>query len=286
MLLAFLQPNNKINWVLSKNFDILWLFYLTLSWSRSWWEGFGLPSFHSKQFGGCNISGVSPDLDRLFVWTQGRSTDRDVFKQALKEFVYLVTLRAKYGLKTHSFSLLMRGFLSRQTATSWLSRWSVKIASHSWGPQRAPPLSGQILYPHLYKVQMGMYCKSSRLNSFVTKETSVEILPPAVRRDTEPLPAILPLTEGWRNGQRRQTVSPQCSCPIEKGFHGECGSHGPAGGKWSPGTVWPLSGTLPRPILCVLKNPANGKKKKTSFPFDCARATHVSAFNISTVCLY
>lgn len=104
-----------------------------------------------------------------------------------------------------------------------------------------------------------MYCKSSRLNSFVTKETSVQILPPAVRRDTEPLLAILPLTEGWRNGRRRQTVSPQCLCPIENGFHGECGGHGPVGGKWPPTTVWPLSGTLQRrrssKIPAMKKNP-------------------------------
>lgn len=211
------------------------------------------------------------------------SSDRDIFKQTLKEFVYLVTLTAKCGLKTSSFSALIWGFLSGQAATSWLSRWSVKIASHSWGPQRAPLLSGQILYPHLYKVQMGMYCKSSRLNSFVTKETSVEILPPAVRRDTEPLLAILPLTEGWRNGRRRQTVSPQCLCPIGNGFHGECGGHGPVGGKWSPTAVWPLSGTLQRQILCVLKNPGN--EKKTSFPFHCARATCVGAFNIYSLSL-
>lgn len=39
------------------------------------------------------------------------------------------------------------------------------------GAPHDSPLSSQILYPHLYKVQMGMYCKSSRLNSFVTKET-------------------------------------------------------------------------------------------------------------------
>lgn len=94
-------------------------------------------------------------------------------------------------------------------------------------------LSSQILYPHLYKVQMGMYCKSSRLNSFVTKETSVEILLSAVHGDTEPYFTILPLTGVWRNRWRRPTMSPECLCPIENGFHVECGSNGPRATKRS-----------------------------------------------------
>lgn len=89
------------------------------------------------------------------------------------------------------------------------------------------PLSSQILYLHLYKVQMGMYCKSSRLNSFVTRETSVQILLTAVHRDAEPRFTIQPLTEVWRNRWRLPTVSPECLCPIENGFHVECGSNGP-----------------------------------------------------------
>lgn len=87
-------------------------------------------------------------------------------------------------------------------------------------------LSSQLLCLHLYKVQMGMYYKSSRLNSFVTKETSVEILLPGVQRDTEPHLTILPLTEVWRNRWRLPTMSPECSCPIENDFHVECGSNG------------------------------------------------------------
>lgn len=95
-------------------------------------------------------------------------------------------------------------------------------------------LSSQILYFHLCKVQMGMYCKSSRLNSFVTKETSVEILLQAAHRDTEPYFTILPLTELLRNRWRRPTMSPECLCPIENGFYVECGSNGPGATKGLP----------------------------------------------------
>lgn len=87
-------------------------------------------------------------------------------------------------------------------------------------------LSSQLLCLHLYKVQMGMYYKSSRLNSFVTKETSVEILLPVVQRDTELYFTILPLTEVWRNRWRLPTMSPECLCPIANGFPVECGSNG------------------------------------------------------------
>lgn len=195
--------------------------------------------------------------------------------------MYLVTLTSECGPKTSSFSALIWGFLSSQAATSWLSRWSVKIASHSWGPQRAPLLSGQILYPHLYKVQMGMYCKSSGLNSFVTKETSVEILPPAVRRDTEPLLAILLLTEGWSN---RRTVSPQCLCPIETAFMVNVAATG----------LWVANGLPPQfdhlvgrcsGGFCVSSKIPAMKKETPSFPFHCARATYVSAFNIHSLSL-
>lgn len=289
MLLAFQQPNTKTSWVsatvLSKNFDILWLFYLTLSWSQSWWEKSKVLVFHLSI---ANSFVAATSREYFQIWSiclfelkdDLLPLDRDVFKQALKEFVYLVTLTSKCGLKTSSFSALIWGFLSRQAATSRLSRWSVKIASHSWGPQRAPLLSGQILYPHLYKVQMGMYCKSSRLNSFVTKETSVEILPPAVRRDTEPLLAILLLTEGWRNGR---TVSPQCLCPIENGFHGECGGHG----LWVANSLLPqfdhLVGRCSGGFCVSSKIPA--MKKNPSFPVHCACATYVSAFNIYSLSL-
>lgn len=90
-----------------------------------------------------------------------------------------------------------------------------------------------------YKVQMGMYCKSSRLNSFVTKGASVEILFSAVHRDPDPYFTILPLTEVWRNRWRLPPMSPECLCPIENGFHVECGSNGP----------WATKG-LPFPTLC------------------------------------
>lgn len=100
-----------------------------------------------------------------------------------------------------------------------------KLLHIAWATSDSP-LSRQILYLHLYKVQMGMYCKSSRLNSFVTKETSVEILLRAVHRDTEPYFAILPLTEVRRNRWGLPTMSPECLCPIESGFHVECGSNG------------------------------------------------------------
>lgn len=126
-----------------------------------------------------------------------------------------------------------------------------------------------------------MYCKSSRLNSFVTKETSVEILPPAVRRDTEPLLAILPLTEGGTDGR-----CPLIACVQSKtAFMVNVAATG----------LWVANGLLPRfdhlvgrcgggGGFCVSsKIPA--MKKKKSFPFYCARATYVSAFDIYSLSL-
>lgn len=96
------------------------------------------------------------------------------------------------------------------------------------------PLSSQILYFHPHKVQMGMYYKSSRLNSFVTKETSVEGLHQGVHRDTEPFFTNLPLTVQWRYRWRLPTMSPERLCPIENGFHVESSSNEPRAMKDPP----------------------------------------------------
>ena len=78
-----------------------------------------------------------------------------------------------------------------------------------------------------------MYCKSSRLNSFVTKETSVR--DPALGRPEGHgsfARTVLPSTELRRNGWRRPAMSPERWCPIETGLFVQSEEDGPeaAGG--------------------------------------------------------
>lgn len=84
------------------------------------------------------------------------------------------------------------------------------------GPNSLPQPPNDSLHCHtkscnftfFHRVQMGVYCKSSRLNSFVTKETWVENAAPRRPPGTQSLTSqSLPLTEQWRNKWRRPTMS-------------------------------------------------------------------------------
>lgn len=180
----------------------------------------GCSSFHTSLFCEHNVSGKPAHLHQALTGLCGLPVGPlpvTLMPQGWDISPYVVTASSDFKASINVGGIIsqMRSDVSKHGFSLRGSTADLPTLLHvARPPPPSDSLSGQILYLPLYKVQMGMYCKSRRLNSFVTKETSVEIVLPAVRREAEPYVTILPSMEVERNGWRRQAMFPGCSCSV------------------------------------------------------------------------